>query len=209
MTEEKKPTNYIQRLKEENEGMKKELEELKALKKELEEMNKPKGEVKVLPSVEAEPIKEESADDREEIVEVTYGQGALKPGNPQCVYKQKMPKQQAWDTLITFFMNNRVKAVPKEDYSALPVNKAVCYLKLIKRILIGPNVGEKITFYKEVPLWLAAERVINHPNYQIELVTKQEYDVYNQKLIEDEKAFSKPANVLKVKKAIEVLASQM
>ena len=178
-----KPTNFIQKLQAENEELKKQL--------------KDKEGRKFQPEI----------DDREEEVEVTFGRGSLQQSNVNCFYKVKMKKSEALDKLVAYYLNNRVKSIPKEDFAALPINRATCYLKMIKRILIGPEVGKKVTIYKAVPLWIAAERIVNHPNYQVELISKEEYNEWNDKFNEKERELDRPINVGKIKKAVETLAN--
>ncbi len=188
--EKPKKESYITRLQRENEEMRFKLEHAE--------------EAKEFPTVTVV----EQTDDTKDAVDVTYGTGQLSPMNSNCVYRKIMPKDQALTELVMFYRNNRVKSIPREDFNAMPINQATCYIKLIKEHRIGPQVGTSTTFYKDVPLWIAAERIVNHPNYQITLVPKSEWKVYNDKLGEQENEIAKSINKTKIAKAVDTLASQ-
>lgn len=107
-------------------------------------------------------------DDRLDLVTITYGQKAED-------YKQEeLPKQQAVDRLYTYYSRTKMKMVPKNDMNGKAVNDATIYVKL-KRVDWG--TGELLTVYKDLPLWIVVDRMMNH-GYQIELVTKKEHDEY-------------------------------
>lgn len=108
-------------------------------------------------------------DDREELVEITYGDKASD-------YKvETMPKRQAVDRLYTYYSRTRMKMVPKADKDGKATNNATCYVRL-KRVDWG--TGDMLTVYKDLPLWIVVDRMMNH-GYQIELITKSEYEAYS------------------------------
>lgn len=172
---------YINKLQDENETLKAQLAALQSQKA-------PEPQVKL-------------PDDRDEIVEVTYGIGSLSPANPNCVYKKLMPKRDAFQALVEFDRHNEIKVLPREDFTAEPINRATCYIKFEKRDI----TGKILRAYKDVPLWIAAERIVNHPNYKIELVPKEEWLEYNKILAAEEKENNAIINKDRIAKALDTL----
>jgi hypothetical protein len=138
--------NYINKLQAENEELKKKLAEIEA---------KP---------AEVLPVDDGTPDDRNDIVEVTYGVGQMNQDNPQCFWKKEMTKSDALNTLYSYYIRRKAnqRMIPREGLDGdmvVDINTVTCYLKFTKTDV----TGKILTSYKDMPLWLAAERKVNHP----------------------------------------------
>lgn len=118
---------------------------------------------------------QEKHDDRKDIVEVTYGQGEITPNNLQLRYKEKMTKEDAVDKLIVYYQSQKTPVPPNEDAFGDRVNDAPCYVRVTKRNIRN---GKKFTYYKDFPLWLLVDRIIDRPRISFELVPRYEYLLY-------------------------------
>lgn len=127
---------------------------------------------------------QEKHDDRKDIVEVTYGQGEITSENFQVRYKEKMTKEDAVDKLVVYYQNQKTPVPPNEDKFGDKVNDAPCYVRVTKR---NYKNGKKFTYYKDFPLWLLADRIIDRPRINFELVPRYEYLLYLAKDIRAER----------------------
>lgn len=187
--EETKQISPYHRLKAEKDA------EIEDLKKKLEAMQTSGNSV---PVVDTESVMEDIplTDDRKEIVEVNLG----KDYN-WATYK--IPKEEAVEKLVSAYINNKTKVIPRVGAAGELINQHPCYAKVVKRDI----TGKKLTFYKDMKLHMIVERIVNHPNSQIELVPKSEYLEFDKDRIAEELNWQKPLQRRKVEKAIDVLAS--
>lgn len=117
---------------------------------------------------EEEPKKVEEKDDRDEIVEITYGDRAA------TYVTEKATKKYAFERLYSYYIGTQMKMVPKTNASGEPVNQAVVYVKFRRR---DPYSGKELVSYKDLPLWIAVDRALNR-GYHIELISKEEHDKF-------------------------------
>lgn len=145
-------------------------------------------------------------DDRNEIVEACWGRGVISPDNHGAVFKRQLPKREALAAIVAHYKGRKrtERMVPKEDAWARKVNDATCYIKFTK----DDVTGDEISSYKDVPLWLAAERIVNHTNTRVTLITKVEFDIWNNARMKKEREWQKSLTIGEIQKAITTLSRQ-
>lgn len=145
-------------------------------------------------------------DDRNELVEACYGKGSVSPENTNFVYKRQLPKREALAAIVAHYKSRKrdERMIPKEDFMAKKVNTAACYIRFTKEDI----TGEELSSYKDVPLWLAAERIVNHANTRVTLITKKEFDAWDMARMGKEKEWQKSMTAAELQKAIGVIARQ-
>lgn len=159
-------------VKEENEILKKQNEELN---KEFSELAK-KVDLLAKSQVDSNlPDEVDEVDDRTEEVTIHYGSVKTDHGGQRQYIQKTMPKQEAFEELVSYYSTKKWKIVPKPDQSDPGRNMATVYCRIGKRDL---GTGRKVTAIQEMPIHLAATRALE-PNKLVELITKQEYDKYN------------------------------
>ncbi len=181
--DEKKPKNYIQRLKAENEELRKQVEEAKAIKV-------------------VEQVVEKPSDDREEIIDVWIERLGSDAQGRVIFQKHSMSKKAALEALVAHYSTKRNKQIPDPVPHEPQRNAATCYCRIVKR---DKATGQKQIAVQDMPIWIAAERMME--GKAVELISKQEYeDYYAKKGLEEDK-WKKEYNEKKRQQAIEALAA--
>lgn len=146
---------------------------------------------------ELDPL--DSSDDRNDMIVITYGLTARE-------YKQeRMMKRDAVDLLFDYYVNRipTERYVPKMDINGTSVNTAPCYVKITRRDGATRAVE---TYYKDMPLWILVDRMINHPSYlNMELVRREEWQADQDKAAEYERNLDKPRRERKMEQAADIL----
>lgn len=123
-------------------------------------------------------IEEVEVDDRQEEIEVVFGP------KPNQYMSKVMPKKEALEHLVNYYQNSGGKSVPKNRANlgdginlGQKVNQDVVYMKFTKW---DPHSGKEITTVKDVPIWIAADRIVNSSELggwrRAEMISKVEYE---------------------------------
>ncbi len=173
--------NYIQTLQEENKVMKEELEKLKS---------QPKAEEQPVSKDRYANLTDEQ-DGRDDLVDILYrNPNAAKDavgGNKFVI--ESITLQKGFDKLVQFyssFPRLTDRNIPKDYWDGTkPVtcNQCVCY---IRNSYTDKTSGQKIeNLRKEVPLWLAVDMAVQQ-DHKIELISRKEYEDFQDDLIREE-----------------------
>jgi hypothetical protein len=110
-------------------------------------------------------------DDRDEPVTVSVPLRESTPDGKRVYHKETLPKRAALEFLVEFYANRKNKLVEKPDTYDKTRNNATCYCRIAKREV---GTGRRSIAYNDVPLWLAATRILE--GKLVELISKAEYE---------------------------------
>jgi hypothetical protein len=113
----------------------------------------------------------EVPDDRNEVVEVFYGQAGKTPDGKVLYHTETLPKFQALERLVSWYTPLKNKMIPQPSRKQKNVNASTCYCIIEKR---DRETGEKILSYQDMPLWLAATRAMEDKKI-VTLIPRNQY----------------------------------
>lgn len=151
-----------------------------------ENVKKEKVKIELIPhDIEAPKVEEEPVvvDDRLEEIEVVFGP------KPNQYMSEILPKKQALEKLVNYYQNSGGKMVPKNRANlndgintGQRVNQDTVYMKFTKW---DSQTGKEVSTAKDVPLWIAADRIVNSSELggwrRAEMITKSEYEEISSK----------------------------